>query len=128
MHQNLKFSRTHLLCLEFSALHDPGFRKQGPGSTFKAHRPPLLQTYCKHRYLPYLESHAYSSKYKQLLACGSVMIAPRIEYPDFFLRGLVPGVHYVEVDPDRLCEDMIGACRFPPDSRDSSPSSLPSAA
>ena len=70
----------------------------------------LLQAYCKHRYLPYLESHAYSSKYKQLLACGSVMIAPRIDYPDFFLRALQKGIHYVEVNSDDLCNDMVGAC------------------
>lgn len=67
------------------------------------------QSYCRHRYLPYLESHAYSSKYKQLLACGSVMIAPRIDYPDFFLRALVPGVHYVELNSTNLCEDTVSA-------------------
>ena len=68
-----------------------------------------LQTYCRHRYLPYLESHSYSSKYKQLLACGSVMIAPRIDYPDFFLRALEPGVHYVELNSSNLCEDTVSA-------------------
>ena len=68
-----------------------------------------MQTYCRHRYLPYLESHAYSSKYKQLLACGSVMIAPRIDYPDFFLRALVPGVHYIQLNTSNLCEDTVSA-------------------
>ena len=52
---------------------------------------------------------SYSSKYKQLLACGSVMVAPTIEYPDFFLRALQKGVHYVELDPNDLCEDTVGA-------------------
>ena len=76
---------------------------------------PCPQTWCKHRYLPYLESQAYSSKYKQLLACGSVMVAPRIDYPDFFIRALVPGVHYVETSPDddTICEDMIGEAHSP---------------
>ena len=66
---------------------------------------PVRQEYCAHRYLPYLESHAYSSKYKQLLACGSVMVAPRIDYPDFFLRALRPGIHYVQLNSSDLCED-----------------------
>ena len=52
---------------------------------------------------------SYSSKYKQLLACGSVMVAPTIEYPDFFLRALQKGVHYVELDPNDLCEDTVCA-------------------
>jgi len=68
-----------------------------------------LQEYCAHRYLPYLESHAYSSKYKQLLACGSVMVAPRIDYPDFFLRALQPGIHYVLLNASDLCEDTVSA-------------------
>lgn len=72
-----------------------------------------MQEYCNHRYLPYLESHAWSTKYKQLLACGSVMVAPRIDYPDFFLRGLVPGLHYVQIDSDNLCEDMLGEAPEP---------------
>ena len=69
----------------------------------------MQQEYCRHRYLPYLESMSYSSKYKQLLACGSVMVAPTIAYPDFFLRALQKGVHYVELDPEDLCEDIVCA-------------------
>ena len=28
-------------------------------------------------------------------------------YYEFFTRALQPGVHYVEVDPDNLCDDLV---------------------
>ena len=28
-------------------------------------------------------------------------------YYEFFTRALKPGVHYVEVDPDNLCDDLV---------------------
>ena len=33
------------------------------------------------------------------------MVAPRIDYPDFFLRALQPGIHYVLLNSSDLCED-----------------------
>ena len=41
------------------------------------------------------------------------MIAPHIDYPDFFLRALVPGVHYVELNSSNLCEDTVSARSTP---------------
>ena len=28
-------------------------------------------------------------------------------YYEFFTRALKPGIHYVEVDPDNLCDDLV---------------------
>ena len=28
-------------------------------------------------------------------------------YYEFFTRGLKPGIHYVEVDPENLCDDLV---------------------
>ena len=32
-------------------------------------------------------------------------------YYEFFTRALQPGVHYVEVDPDNLCDDLVNKVR-----------------
>lgn len=32
---------------------------------------------------------------------------------EFFTRALKPGVHYVEVDPENLCDDLVSKVRGP---------------
>lgn len=53
----------------------------------------------------YIESDAWVTNLKQKLACGSVLMSNRMDFHEFFTRALVPGVHYVEVDPSNLCRD-----------------------
>lgn len=52
-----------------------------------------------HRYLVYVESNAWATNLKQKLACGSVVLAIRPRYFEFFSRALRAGVHYIEVQP-----------------------------
>ena len=35
-------------------------------------------------------------------------------YYEFFTRALKPGVHYVEVDPNNLCDDLVSKVREVP--------------
>ena len=73
------------------------------------------QEWCQYRYLLYLESGAWATKYKELLACGGVVFSPPVTYPDFFLRALTPGVDYIELAAKDSCIDMLGAPATPPD-------------
>eukprot|EP00887_Chlorella_sp_A99_P001327 scaffold14.g1327.t1 len=68
---------------------------------------------CRWRFIAYLESQAYSSSLKQRLACGSVLVAPKPRFYEFWTRALQPGVHYVEVsdDPERMCAEVAAALR-----------------
>lgn len=59
------------------------------------------------RYVVYLESLAWSTNGRHKFSCGSVVISNKMGYYEFFTRALKPGVHYVEVDPDNLCDDII---------------------
>ena len=72
-----------------------------------------LQDWCQYRYLLYLESGAWATKYRHLLACGAVFLSPPITYPDFFMRALTPGVNFVELAAKDSCLDMLGASRRP---------------
>lgn len=67
------------------------------------------QKWCQYRYLLYLESGAYASKYTELLACGGMFFSPPIAHPDFFMRALQPGIDYMELAPQDSCLDMLGA-------------------
>ena len=69
------------------------------------------QDWCRYRYLLYLESGAWATKYRHLLACGGVFLSPPITHPDFFLRALTPGVDFVELAAKDSCLDMLGAFR-----------------
>ncbi len=71
-----------------------------------------MQEWCQFRYLLYLESGAWATKYRHLLACGAVFLSPPIAHPDFFLRALTPGVDFVELAPKDSCLDMLGASRL----------------
>ncbi len=65
------------------------------------------------RYVLYLESMAWSTNGRHKFSCGSVIISNKMGYYEFFTRALQPGVHYVEVDPDNLCDDLVnkvGSC------------------
>jgi Glycosyl transferase family 90 len=57
----------------------------------------------------YLESEAWVTNLKHKLASGSTVVSPAIEYYEFFSRALRPGVHYVQVDVDDLCESVVTA-------------------
>ena len=59
------------------------------------------------RYVVYLESMAWSTNGRHKFSCGSVIISNKMGYYEFFTRALQPGVHYVEVDPDNLCDDLV---------------------
>lgn len=54
---------------------------------------------CGWRYQAYVESNAWATNFKQKLACGSVVIAIKPRFFEFFTRALRPGVHYLEVEP-----------------------------
>lgn len=64
-------------------------------------------TGCLCRYPMYIESDAWVTNLKQKLACGSILVSNHMEYYEWFTRGLQPGVHYVEVDADDICEDTL---------------------
>ena len=55
---------------------------------------------------------AWSTNGRHKFSCGSVVISNKMGYYEFFTRALKPGVHYVEVDPDNLCDDLVSkVCR-----------------
>lgn len=60
----------------------------------------------------YIESDAWVTNLKQKLACGSILISNKMEYYEWFTRGLSPGVHYVEVDSADICEDTLRKARL----------------
>lgn len=60
----------------------------------------------------YIESDAWVTNLKQKLACGAALVSNRMEFYEFFTRALVPGVHYVEVDPRNLCADTAAKARL----------------
>ena len=61
----------------------------------------------------YLESMAWSTNGRHKFSCGSVVISNKMGYYEFFTRALKPGVHYVEVDPNNLCDDLVSKVRNP---------------
>lgn len=63
------------------------------------------------RYVVYLESMAWSTNGRHKFSCGSVVISNKMGYYEFFTRELKPGVHYVEVDPNNLCDDLVTKVR-----------------
>ena len=65
------------------------------------------------RYVVYLESMAWSTNGRHKFSCGSVVISNKMGYYEFFTRALKPGVHYVEVDPNNLCDDLVSKVREP---------------
>ena len=60
-----------------------------------------------HRYPVYLESEAWATNFKTKLASGSAVLIPSFKHPEFFARDLIPYVHYVPIDVDDLCEDLV---------------------
>lgn len=54
-----------------------------------------LDSVCRFRYQVYLQSNAWSTNFKQKVACGSVVVVPSMDYYEFWTRALVPGRHYV---------------------------------
>lgn len=67
---------------------------------------------CRFRYVVYLESMAWSTNGRHKFSCGSVIISNKMGYYEFFTRALQPGVHYVEVDPHNLCDDLVNKVRY----------------
>ena len=63
------------------------------------------------RYVVYLESMAWSTNGRHKFSCGSVVMSNKMGYYEFFTRELKPGVHYVEVDPNDLCDDLVTKVR-----------------
>ena len=60
--------------------------------------PPAPQVeQCRHRYLLHLDGNAYSAGLKYKLACGALVFKAASNHSEFYERGLVTGVHYVEV-------------------------------
>ncbi|KAL4451241.1 hypothetical protein ABPG77_009313 [Micractinium sp. CCAP 211/92] len=66
-----------------------------------------------YRYTLYIESQAYASNLKHKLATGSLVVAPKLQYHEFFGRDLIPGQHYVEVsaDQEEVCEQLVHVLR-----------------
>lgn len=66
-----------------------------------------LRSICTFRFQAYLEGKAWSTNLKQKLACGSVVLAPKLEFYEFWTRGLETGRHYLEVTPGAgMCHDV----------------------
>lgn len=65
------------------------------------------------RYVVYLESMAWSTNGRHKFSCGSVVISNKMGYYEFFTRALKPGVHYVDLDPTNLCDDLVSKVRGP---------------
>jgi hypothetical protein len=59
----------------------------------------------------YIESRAYASNLKQKVVCGSLLVALRTNFWEFFSRGMRPGGEFVELssDPNAVCE-QVGVC------------------
>ena len=53
---------------------------------------------CRAKYLLHVDGNAYSASLKYKLACGSLVIALRSWYHEWFYPGLEEGKHYVVVD------------------------------
>ena len=68
------------------------------------------------RYNVYIESQAYASNLRQKMVCGSVLVALRTEYWEWYAPALVPGRDYVQVthEEDHVCEEVgrIGGCAW----------------
>ncbi|KAL3133656.1 hypothetical protein ABBQ32_008167 [Trebouxia sp. C0010 RCD-2024] len=67
---------------------------------------------CRFRYVVYLESMAWSTNGRHKFSCGSVVISNKMGYYEFFTRELKPGVHFVEVDPNNLCDDLVTKVKY----------------
>lgn len=62
----------------------------------------------------YLESGAWSYSLKHRLACGSTLLMPTPEFPEWLTRGLQPNVHYVDLGPgsrEDLCDVYVSRVR-----------------
>ena len=68
------------------------------GSTAKlSSRYVTLDQQCMHKYLLYLPGNANSISFKYKLACGSLVIAVRSPYREFYHDALLEGKHYATV-------------------------------
>ena len=68
------------------------------GSTAKlSSRYVTLDQQCKHKYLLYLPGNANSISFKYKLACGSLVVAVRSRYREFYHDALLEGKHYTTV-------------------------------
>ncbi|GAB4823426.1 hypothetical protein N2152v2_010472 [Parachlorella kessleri] len=68
-----------------------------------------LDSVCRFRYQVYLQSNAWSTNFKQKVACGSVVVVPSMDYYEFWTRALEPGRHYVALktgDKLAMCLDV----------------------
>ena len=52
---------------------------------------------CQYQYLAYLESRAYSASPKHMLACGSVVLSPPLEYYHYYAHALAAEEHMIEI-------------------------------
>ena len=52
---------------------------------------------CQYKYLAYLESKAYSASLKHMLACGSVVLSPPLEFYHYYARALATEDHMVTI-------------------------------
>ncbi|CAM6098106.1 unnamed protein product [Calypogeia fissa] len=66
-----------------------------------------LEDQCTHRYMVYVEGVTWSVSLKYIMACGSTTMVVSPSYYDFFQRGLQPGVHYIQVQPNESCVSKL---------------------
>lgn len=52
---------------------------------------------CQYQYLAYLESKAYSASLKHMLACGSVVLTPPLEFYHYYAHALAAEEYMVEI-------------------------------
>ncbi|RMZ57139.1 hypothetical protein APUTEX25_003596 [Auxenochlorella protothecoides] len=77
------------------------------------HSPVALQEVCDFRYDVHVEALGVSRDLKHKLACGSLVVAFRMEYWEFWTRGLQPGRDYVQLtnEEDHVCNETAAAVR-----------------
>mmetsp|Transcript_39648 Transcript_39648/g.91523 ORF Transcript_39648/g.91523 Transcript_39648/m.91523 type:complete len:710 (+) Transcript_39648:72-2201(+) len=58
-----------------------------------------LQEWCRYQFLANLPGNTMTLSLKYRLLCGSVILSSPLWFQEWFYNLLIPGVHYVEVDP-----------------------------
>ncbi|KAJ7541130.1 hypothetical protein O6H91_10G047700 [Diphasiastrum complanatum] len=82
------------------------FKQDWNAETAAGYKNSNLANQCGHRYKIYAEGHAWSVSFKYIMACGSTVLLVDPEYPDFFMRGLLPLVQYWPIQRPKLCSSI----------------------
>lgn len=101
--------REELLKCNSSEEHDwraQIFRQDWGAAFMSGYTNSKLADQCKHKFKIYAEGHAWSVSFKYILACDSPVLVPTPTYHEFFMRALIPRVHYWPIHQDELCPSI----------------------